>query len=108
MEVELGRIFVFPDPTRKVSPRELHSLALHLPFIKEVAERLELVYDAQADGRGQVCYASAPELRSAYKTAFTKADLIRYIAANIGATCILESATLVPLPEQAADFWEGE
>lgn len=94
--------------------REARTPNLSPKIIKQIAEKLDLVFVPEKEPEGNVCYINNPEVRDDFKTTFAPIDLLDYIYAVLHSPTYREKYKeflkidfpRVPYPKDTNTFWK--
>lgn len=88
--------------------------------LENLSKLIQLIFLAQGESEGRVCFAESAELRPDFRSYFTQQDLKYYILGTLAKNDIKKaensksfgSQTYIPYPANADEFWnniaEGE
>lgn len=113
--IKLNTLFHWSDSDVTGNINVLHQQELGEEVVRNIASSTKLVFSDGDAAQNNLCLANDREVRPEYRTSFNKMDVIDYIIAFLpdpadsketkeqGDSHFLE----VPLPENAALFWEA-
>lgn len=105
MKAKLCEIFV-PIPGKNIYlVHELPELELQSEFTREMANRLGLGFLSTNGIGGNLCFAENREVRSDYKSAFNKEDLLEHILPQLLFRTVSLEQDEVRLPDNARHFF---
>ena len=92
---------IFQNKSKKLdySKSELMQLKLKKSFIVAMSTRLGLSYLVDGKTQENLCFVTSPDLRSSYRTYFTKAEIIRYLALVLDSDSFNLQRDTVPFPK---------
>ena len=109
-------LYLYPEKNNQLSTEETAKRTpnLNLEIVKQIAEKLGLVFTNEKQTEGETCYANSSEVRADFKLSFAPIDILEYIYAVLHSPTYREKYKeflkidfpRVPYPKDAATFWQ--
>jgi hypothetical protein len=106
MTLKISELFISDPNKHFYKKQELYTLKLSSNFINKMEVLLNLSYLESTNSKSNLCFENNSDVQPAFRTIFTKMDIINYINVALNKDNFEIETDKIPLPSNAVNFWE--